>query len=62
VKSLRIIQTIGYFALFLASIFNFVNQITEKNVFSPAVTIPLFVIAIVGITCGIILLVKNKRK
>ena len=31
-KALRIIQSIGYFALFLASAFNLVNQIAE-NIF-----------------------------
>ena len=60
-KALRIIQSIGYLALFLASVFNLVNQITEKHIFGLAITLPLFVIALVGIICGIVLLIKNKK-
>ena len=60
-KALRIIQSIGYFALFLASVFNLVNQITEKHIFGLAITLPLFVIALVGIICGIILITKNRK-
>ena len=61
-KTLRIIQSVGYLALFLASVFNLVNQIAEKQIFGLAITLPLFVIALAGIICGIVLLVKNKRK
>ena len=61
-KALRIIQSVGYFALFLASVFNLVNQIAEKQIFGLVVTMPLFVIALAGIICGIVVLVKNKRK
>ena len=61
-KALRIIQSIGYFALFLASVFNLVNQITEKQIFGLAITLPLFVIALVGIICSIILITKNRKK
>lgn len=60
-KVSRIIQSIGYFALFLASVFNFVNQIAEKQIFGLYITIPLLVIALVGIICGIVLLIKNKK-
>ena len=60
-KVLRIIQSVGYFALFLASIFNLVNQIKEKQIFGLAITLPLFVIALIGIICGIILITKNKK-
>ena len=60
-KGLRIIQSIGYFALFLASVFNLVNQIAEKHIFGLAITLPLFAIALVGIICGIILITKNRK-
>ena len=60
-KTLRIIQSIGYFALFLASAFNLVNQIAEKHIFGLAITLPLFAIALVGIICGIILITKNRK-
>ena len=60
-KALRIIQSIGYFALFFASVFNLVNQIAEKQIFGLYITIPLLVIALVGIICGIVLLIKNKK-
>ena len=60
-KALRIIQSIGYFALFLASVFNLVNQIAEKHIFGLAITLPLFAIALVGIICGIILITKNRK-
>jgi len=61
-KALRIIQSIGFFALFLGSVFNFVNRIAEKHIFGLAITLPLFVIALVGIICGIILIIKNRKK
>lgn len=61
-KILRIIQNIGYFALFLASVFNLVNQIKEEQIFGLAIMLPLFVIALVGIICGIILITKNRKK
>ena len=61
-KALRIIQSVGYFAIFLASVFNLVNQIAERQIFGLVVTMPLFVIALAGIICGIVVLVKNKRK
>ena len=61
-KALRIIQSIGFFALFLGSVFNFVNRIAEKQIFGLAITLPLFVIALVGIICGIILITKNRKK
>ena len=60
-KTLRIIQSIGYFALFLASVFNLVNQIAEKHIFGLAITLPLFAIALVGIICGIIIITKNRK-
>ena len=61
-KALRIIQSVGYFALFLASVFNLVNTIAEKHIFGPAVLLPLFVVALAGIICGIILISKNRKK
>ena len=61
-KALRNIQSIGYFALILASAFNLVNQIAEKHIFGLAITLPLFAIALVGITCGIILVTKHRKK
>ena len=57
----RIIQSVGYFALFLASVFNLVNQIAEKQIFGLYITLPLFIIALVSIICGIVLIVKNKK-
>ncbi|MBE6633357.1 MAG: hypothetical protein E7620_03320 [Ruminococcaceae bacterium] len=61
-KALRTIQNIGYFALFLVAVFNFVNQIAEKQIFGLTITLPLFVIALVGIICGIIFITKNGKK
>ena len=61
-KAPRIIQSVGFFALFLASVFNLVNQIAEQHIFGPAIMIPLFVITLVGIICGIILIIKNRKK
>lgn len=61
-KVLRIIQCIGYFALFLASVFNLVNQIAEKHIFGLAIMLPLFVVALAGMICGIILISKNRKK
>ena len=61
-KALRIIQIVGYFALFLASVFNFINQIKEKQIFGLAIMLPLFVITLIGMICGIILISKNRKK
>lgn len=58
-KVSRIIQCIGYFALFLASVFNLVNQIAEKQIFGLAITLPLFVVALAGIICGFVSISKN---
>ena len=60
-KILTAFQSIGYLALFLASVFNFINQINEKQIFGLAVTIPLFIIGGLGIGCGITRLIKNKK-
>ena len=57
----KILFVVGYLALFLASVFNLVNNIVEKQIFGSFIMIPLFVLAIVGIVCGIILNVKNKN-
>ena len=61
-KALRVFQSVGYFALFLASVFNLVNQITGKYIFDLAITLPLFVVALFGIICGFILIAKNRKK
>lgn len=61
-KKTVILKISGYFALFLSSCFNLVNSIAEKEIFPPYVTGPLLAIAIVGIVCDIVLLVKNKGK
>ena len=61
-KFLKIMQSIGYFALFLGAIFNIVNQVTDKTVFGLEITMPLMLVALAGIVCGIIFLVKSKRK
>ena len=61
-KKMVILKISGYFALFLSSCFNLTNSIAEKEIFPPYVTGPLLAIAIVGIVCDIVLLVKNKGK
>ncbi len=61
-KALNVIQSIGYFALFLASVFNLVNQIAEQQIFGLAITLPLFLVALAGIICGIVLITKNRKK
>ena len=61
-KKMVILTISGYFALFLSSCFNLTNSIAEKEIFPPYVTGPLLAIAIVGIVCDIVLLVKNKGK
>ncbi len=60
-KPLRILQSIGYLALFLASVFNFVNQVCERMIFGVYVTTPLFVLGTVGIGCGIALLFRGRK-
>ena len=61
-KKLQICQIIGNAALFLASLFNIINQLAEKQIFGIAVTIPLFVIAIIAHACGLVYMIKNRRK
>ena len=61
-KFLKIMQFIGYIALFLGAIFNIVNQVTDKTVFGLEITMFLMAVALAGIVCGIIFLVKNKGK
>lgn len=61
-KKLQICQIIGNVALFLACLFNLINQRAEKQIFGVAVTTPLFVIAIIGIACGLVYIIKNRRK
>ena len=51
----------GYISLFMGSVFNLVNNFTEKTVFPFYVIILLMVIAVVGIACGIVAVVKNKK-
>ena len=61
-KFLKIMQFIGYVALLLGVIINIVNQATGKTAFGLDIAMFLMVVALVGIICGIILFVKNKRK
>lgn len=61
-KKLQICQIIGNAALFLACLFNIINQLAEKQIFGVAVTIPLFVIAIIGIACDLVYMIKSRRK
>ena len=60
-KVLNFIQLVGYISLFMGSVFNLVNSFTEKTVFPFFVIILLMVIAVVGIACGIVAAVKNKK-
>ena len=50
-KTLKIMTIIGWLALFFASLFNLINAFAEKRIFGPAITLPLFGIALVGIIC-----------
>ena len=61
-KFLKIMQFIGCVTLLLGAIFNIVNQATNKTVFGLGITMPLMAVALAGIVCGIIFLVKNKGK
>lgn len=61
-KTLKVMKIIGSIALFLASLLNLINGIAEKRIFSPVITLPLLMIALVGIICDFILLGKNRKK
>lgn len=61
-KTLKILGIVGTVALFLGTGFNLINDFTEKIIFSNLITIPLFAIAVIGLICEIIYLVKNKKK
>ena len=61
-KFLQFMQCIGYIALLFGVIFNIVNQVTDKTVFGLEITMPLMAVALAGIVCGIIFLVKSKQK
>ena len=59
-KSLNLIQLIGSIALLLGCVFNLTNQLCQKDVFPFPLILVLFIIAIIGIVCGIINIVKRK--
>ena len=61
-KFLKIMQFIGYVALLLGVIINIVNQATGKTAFGLDIAMFLMVVALVGIICGVIYLVKSKGK
>ncbi len=61
-KFLKIMQFIGYVALLLGVIINIVNQATCKTVLVLDIAMFLMVVALVGIICGVIYLVKSRRK
>ena len=61
-KFLKIMQFIGYIALLLGVIINIVNQATSKTVLAIDIAMFLMVVALVGIICGVIYLVKSKGK
>jgi hypothetical protein len=61
-KVLKIFQAVGYFALFLASLFKLINGITGKDIFGLVILIPLIVLGFLGIVCGIIFICKNRPK
>ncbi len=61
-KFLKIMQFIGCVALLLGVIINIVNQATSKTVLALDIAMFLMVVALVGIICGVIYLVKSKGK
>ena len=61
-KFLKIMQFIGYVALLLGVIINIVNQATGKTAFGLDIAMFLMVVALVGIICGVLYLVKSKGK
>ena len=61
-KFLKIMQFIGCVALLLGVIINIVNQATSNTVLALDIAMFLMVVALVGIICGVIYLVKSKGK
>ena len=61
-KALRVIQGIVPLSLFLALVFDIVNQFSGKTIFSHAITMALLVIALVAIICSSVLVIKNRKK
>ena len=61
-KFLKIMQFIGCVALLLGVIINIVNQATSTTVLALDIAMFLMVVALVGIICGVIYLVKSKGK
>ncbi|MBE6548463.1 MAG: hypothetical protein E7667_06290 [Ruminococcaceae bacterium] len=61
-KKEKILPLIGYVSLLLGSIFNLVNSSTEREIFKWYITVPLFVLAIVGIVYDLVITVKKSKK
>ena len=61
-KALKITSCVGWFALFLANLFNFINNVGEEKIFDLVIILPLLLIALTGIICGIILICKERKK
>ncbi len=50
---LKLLHLIGCMALLLESIFSLVNILTDTAIFGPVICIPLLVIGITGMICGL---------
>ena len=61
-KIFKIIQVIGYVALFFASIFALVNSITEKIIFNEILMLCLFAIGICIEIVSIVLTTYKSKK
>ena len=59
-KTLRILYLIGCVSLIITSIFRIID-LTYGNIIPPVVSIPLYLIGIIGFICGIVWVVKKKR-
>ena len=64
-KGLKISKTvgmIGYVALVVGVIMDLWNMIADREVFSTALTLPFYVVTLVGLVCDYVRIKKENRK
>lgn len=60
-KLLRIFGIIGYVALAVGVLMDVANMVTDRSVFSTAVTLPFYVAALAGLIADYIRIQKEKK-
>jgi spore maturation protein SpmB len=64
-KGLKILKTvgmIGYVALVVSVVMDLWNMIADREVFSTALTLPFYAVALVGLVCDYVRIKKEHRE